>query len=141
MEKKLASRIRPKGDINNRGIKVTIDWDKVDNLMLLNPTSRDIQGVLGYTYETLNNAIKKKCGMTFHEYKDLQMGKTRMMLAQTALGLAKKGHWRALEFCLQNLNGWTKRTEFGVKKMSEEELKDVNEHLEKQLNELEDQGE
>lgn len=87
--------------------KTKIDWDKLNAMLQFGPTLRLCAEELGTTEKTLQRHIKREHNMTFEDYKDSKMDKTRLRLQEKAIMMASNGNATMMIFCLKNLCKWS----------------------------------
>mgnify|MGYP002640436069 CR=1 FL=1 len=58
----------PKGDKKIGRPLAVIDWEEVDKLFALQCTGEEIAGYLGFSYDTIERAMKREHGLSFAEY-------------------------------------------------------------------------
>jgi hypothetical protein len=92
---------------------VEIDMDQLKAMMRFKPTAADCAAFFKCSVDTIERRIKEYTitpeipeGLSFAEFRDQNMVRTRMNLVQTALKKADKGDNVMLIFCLKNLCGW-----------------------------------
>ena len=86
--------------------KFDLDWKVLDGMLQFNPSQRFCAEYLGCSAKTLERHIREKYDMTYLEYKDTKMDRTRFTLQQTAIQMAMKKDRTLLIFCLKNLCKW-----------------------------------
>jgi thymidylate kinase len=99
-----------------------VDWESLDALLQYSPTMTDCSDLLDVSVKTLERRIKKKYKMTFREYREKKMSRTRMKLVKKALEKAFGGDNVMMIFCLKNICHWQNDPEPPVQ---EEELEFV----------------
>lgn len=113
-----------------------IDWHKFDELLRHGANLVDSAYFLKVSTRTVIRAIRREKGMTFHEYANLNMGPTRMQLKQMMLKKAlTDGNFKALQFCMENICDWGRNYNHNFTSMPTEELEDLNEALQKEIDE------
>ena len=90
--------------------KAHVKWDDekvrlLDKYCQLKPTLLDVTELLNVSSDTIERYCRKH-GMTFAEYRNKKMAKTRMTLTQKALEMALNGNATMMIFSLKNLCGW-----------------------------------
>ncbi|MDH3324137.1 MAG: hypothetical protein OEL89_00700 [Candidatus Peregrinibacteria bacterium] len=86
---------------------IELDFEKLSGFCSLKAGLKDCAELMGVSERTIRNKIKEKYDISFTEYRDLKMSKTRMTLSQKALSMAKGGDRVMLIFCLKNFNKWS----------------------------------
>lgn len=104
-----------------------IDKEQLEKLMGYRPSSYDVGAFFKCDRNTINNFIKAEYSMTFKEFRQTHMSKTKLTLVQTALHRAIEGKNNdMLKFCLINIAGWTT----GIGNKHEFDDEDIIEDLE-----------
>ena len=88
-----------------------IDWGKLNGMLLFKATKDLCASELGVSKDKLHEDIRKRYGMTFQEYADKILDKTRWKLQNKAITLALGGNVSMLIFCLKNICKWSDRVE------------------------------
>lgn len=83
-----------------------LDWATIDGVLQFNATKPQCAKILDVSEDTIDRRIKEKHKQTFQEYKETQMGLTKISLQQKAIQMALAGHATMLIFCLKNLCEW-----------------------------------
>lgn len=83
------------------------DWDTLDKVLQFKPSLSDTAEIMKCGTDTVAVKIKKKYGITFHEYRDKKMASVRLTLTQKAIQMAKAGDKTMLIFSLKNYCGWS----------------------------------
>ena len=91
--------------------KAPFSWDKLDGLLAYKPSLIVCSDILDCHENSIKNHIKKRYGLTFTEYADRKMSKTKVKLVQKALDQAFGGNTTMLIFCLKNLCKWADKQE------------------------------
>ncbi len=86
--------------------KKNIDWDVLDQLCELRLTAKDCAAILKIDQETMQSRIYECYKITFSEYRETKLARTRRSLIEKALLMANGGCKTMLIFCLKNLCGW-----------------------------------
>ena len=68
-----------------------LDWSKLEGYCSLKANLKDCVELLGLSEKCIRKRIKEKYDLTFTEYRELKMSRTRMTLSQKALSMAKNG--------------------------------------------------
>lgn len=90
------------------GVKKNIDWDQLKKLCEFKADRKTCAYMLGTSESTLGRRIKERYGITFEEYRDKTMSKTRVHLVNKALKMAlEKDNVTLLIFCLKNYCGFS----------------------------------
>ena len=90
---------------------VQIDWLKLDTMLMFDASLNTCAMELGCCHDALEGAVKREKGMTFGEYKKLQLGKTVLRLKQKMIQLGLNGNIASLIFSLKNLSDWKDKVE------------------------------
>jgi len=90
--------------------KAHVKWDdekvrQLDKYCQLKPSLTDVSELLNVSDDTILRHCRKY-NMTFAEYRNKKMAKTRMTLTQKALEMALNGNATMMIFSLKNLCGW-----------------------------------
>ena len=88
-----------------------IDWDKLDAILRFNASMKDCVEIIGCSCNTIERRIKSKFNLTFDEYRDLKMSKTRMRLAQKQFDVAMAGDRALLIWLGKQCLGQTEKQE------------------------------
>ena len=81
-------------------------WDKLDGLLAYKSSLVVCGEMLGCHENTVKNHIKKRYGITFGQYADKKLSRTRVKLVSKAIEQATSGNTTMLIFCLKNLCKW-----------------------------------
>lgn len=112
--------------------KIEFNWDKLEALCQYRPFLSDVSEYLGVSEDTVERYIKKRYGITFAEFRDKKMFRTRFNLTEKALQMALSGNVTMMIFCLKNLCGWADKTEIKTNTEKEDDFKNyTNEELAK----------
>ena len=82
--------------------KCPFSWDKLDGLLAYKSTLTMCAEILNTTDTTIKNHIKKRYDLSFTDYADRKLSKTKVRLVQKALTMADAGNATMLIFCLKN---------------------------------------
>lgn len=91
-----------------------IDWDKLNAALQYGINLRDAAFFCDCSQDTLSVKIKENFGLSFPEYREKKMVKTRLTLLQKAHTIATSGNVTMLIFCLKNLCGWADKQETSI---------------------------
>jgi hypothetical protein len=94
--------------------KTPFSWDKLDGLLAYKSSLIVCADILEIHENTIKNHIKKRFGMTFTEYAEKKLSRTKVKLVQKALEMATSGNATMMIFCLKNLCNWSDREEHTV---------------------------
>lgn len=86
--------------------KAPFSWDKLDGLLAYKSSLVVCAEILETTDTTIKNHIKKRFDMTFTEYAERKLSRTKVKLVQKAIEQATSGNTTMLIFCLKNLCKW-----------------------------------
>ena len=86
-------------------------WDKLDGLLAHKSSLLMCSDILDCPESTIQNHIKKRYGLSFTEYANKKLSRTKVRLVQKALEQASSGNTTMLIFCLKNLCKWSDRNE------------------------------
>ena len=87
--------------------KAPFSWDKLDGLLAYKSSLVVCADILDTTDTTIKNHIKKRYNMTFTEYAEKKLSRTKVKLVQKAIEMANSGNATMLIFCLKNINKWS----------------------------------
>lgn|SRR3990167_865598 len=90
---------------------VDFNWERLEALCQRNMKLIDCCEIMQTSDSTILRRIKDKYKVTFEEYRDKKMARTRLKLVEKALELADKNNVTMLIFCLKNLCGWVDKKE------------------------------
>jgi hypothetical protein len=82
-------------------------WDKLDGLLAYKSSLVVCADILDCHENTIKNHIKQRYGMTFSEYSEKKLSRTKLKLVQKAIEQATSGNTTMLIFCLKNLCKWS----------------------------------
>lgn len=85
--------------------KVIIDWKVLDAILQFKPSREDCCSILNCSDTKLETSIRKKYDMTFREYRNFRMGRTRVKLAQKQFDVAMSGNTTMLIWLGKNWLG------------------------------------
>ena len=91
--------------------KSPFSWDKLDGLLLYKTSLKSCAEILDTTDTTIKNHIKQRFDMTFTEYAQRKISKTKVKLVSKALEMATSGNTTMMIFCLKNICGWQDKIE------------------------------
>tara|TARA_B100000214_G_C23958920_1_gene624289 strand:+ start:317 stop:715 length:399 start_codon:yes stop_codon:yes gene_type:complete len=106
-QKEIEETILPPYDLE----KAPFSWDKLDGLLLFKASLISCSDFLGVHENTIKNHIKKRFGLTFTEYTEKKMSKTKVKLVQKAIEMAMSGNATMMIFSLKNICGWQDKIE------------------------------
>ena len=72
--------------------RIVIDWTMVDNMCAVHCTGEEQAGILGYDYDTLNNACKREKKCSFSEYFRQKSANGKMSLRRQQYSTAISGN-------------------------------------------------
>lgn len=90
-------------------------WDKLDGLLAYKASLVVCADILECHENTIKNHIKKRHDITFTEYAELKLSRTKVKLVQKALEMANRGNATMLIFCLKNICKWVDKVENDIK--------------------------
>lgn len=90
------------------------NWDKLDGLLAYKATLLVCSDILEVGKSTLKVHIKKRYGLTFTEYGELKLSRTKVKLVSKAIEMALSGNATMLIFSLKNLCKWQDKLETEV---------------------------
>lgn len=86
--------------------KAPFSWDKLDGLLAYKSSLTVCADILETTDTTIKNHIKKRYNMTFTEYAEKKLSRTKVKLVQKAIEMATSGNTTMMIFCLKNICKW-----------------------------------
>ena len=86
--------------------KAPFSWDKLDGLLAYKSSLIVCADILETTDTTIKNHIKKRYNMTFTEYAEKKLSRTKVKLVQKAIEMATSGNTTMMIFCLKNICKW-----------------------------------
>lgn len=81
---------------DERGNRISIDWKKVDQLLIAGCTGREIAGQLGFHEDTLYNRVKEEFGVGFSAYSAEKYSTGDGMIKAKRFGKAMEGNVQVL---------------------------------------------
>ena len=75
---------------------VEVNWDKIDALLQCFGTLEECAAVTDCSVDTIENAVRKKFGITFSEYSRQKMGYGRASVKRALMQQALKGNMTAI---------------------------------------------
>lgn len=87
--------------------KAPFSWDKLDGLLAFKSSLVVCSDILECPESTIQNHIKKRYNLSFTEYSDRKLSRTRVKLVQKAIEQATSGNTTMLIFCLKNICKWS----------------------------------
>ena len=86
--------------------KSPFSWDKLDGLLAYKSSLTVCSDILEVHENTIRMHISQRFGMTFTEYAEKKLSRTKVKLVQKALEMAYSGNATMTIFCLKNLCKW-----------------------------------
>lgn len=86
--------------------KTPFSWDKLDGLLAYKSSLVVCADILECHENTIKNHIKKRFDMTFTEYAEKKLSRTKVKLVQKAIEMANSGNSTMMIFCLKNICKW-----------------------------------
>jgi len=119
--------------------KAPFSWDKLDGLLAFKSSLLVCSDILEVSERTIRNHIKERYGLTFTDYAEKKLSRTKVKLVQKAIEMATGGNTAMMIFCLKNINKWADRSEstIDVKNKTVEDLV-IEAKKKKQPKEIED---
>ena len=87
-------------------LNAPFDWNVLDTLLLYKSSCGMCAEWLGVHPNTIKNHIRQRFDMTFSEYAELKLTRTKVKLIQSAIEKSLRGNTILHIFCLKNLCGW-----------------------------------
>lgn len=97
-------------------------WDKLDGLLAYKSTLSMCADILECHENSIKNHIKKRYGLTFTQYAEKKLAKTKIKLISKAIEMGTNGHATMLIFSLKNICGWSDKIENTVVELPEIKL-------------------
>ena len=94
--------------------KTPFSWDKLDGLLAYKSSLITCSDILDVGETTIKDHIKWRYGLTFSEYADRKLSRTRVKLVQKALEMAYSGNVTMTIFCLKNIAKWSDNQELNI---------------------------
>jgi hypothetical protein len=91
-------------------------------MLMFDASLKTCEMELGICHDAIEKAVKREKGMTFGEYKKLQLGKTVLRLKQKMIQLGLGGNVTSLIFSLKNLSDWKDKVENTISDNSKIEI-------------------
>jgi len=91
--------------------KAPFSWDKLDGLLAYKSSLVVCADILDTTDTTIKNHIKKRYGLTFTEYAEKKLSRTKVKLVQKAIEMAMSGNTTMMIFSLKNICKWQDKIE------------------------------
>jgi len=115
---------KPTGNPNGRP-PIDFDWEILDNILRYKPSLEDCAELMKCHYDTIQNKIREKYGVTFSQYREKKMAHTRLTLTQKAIQMATSGNVTMMIFCLKNLCGWCDQPQVPMQTEDEAIISDI----------------
>lgn len=110
--------------------KAPFSWDKLDGLLAYKSSLVICADILDCHENTIKNHIKKRYGLSFTEYSEKKLSRTKVKLVQKAIEMALAGNTTMMIFSLKNICKWNDNNETSI------DLSKVNITIDKTDNEL-----
>ena len=94
--------------------KAPFSWEKLDGLLAYKSSLVVCADILECHENSIKNHIKKRYGLTFTEYAEKKLSRTKVKLVQKAIEQATSGNTTMLIFCLKNLCRWSDKQDLDV---------------------------
>ena len=94
--------------------KAPFSWEKLDGLLAYKSSLVVCADILECHENSIKNHIKKRYGLTFTEYAEKKLSRTKVKLVQKAIEQATSGNTTMLIFCLKNLCKWADRNDVEI---------------------------
>lgn len=94
--------------------KAPFSWEKLDGLLAYKSSLVVCADILECHENSIKNHIKKRYGLTFTEYAEKKLSRTKVKLVQKAIEQATSGNTTMLIFCLKNLCKWSDKQESAI---------------------------
>jgi len=94
--------------------KCPFSWEKLDGLLAYKSSLVVCADILETTDTTIKNHIKRRYDMTFTEYAEKKLSRTKVKLVQKAIEMATSGNTAMMIFCLKNINKWSDRQDIEI---------------------------
>jgi hypothetical protein len=76
----------------SKAVTEKFKWEVLDAVLQFKPSLIMCEEILGISHDTIERAIKKNFNMTFSEYREYRMSKTKFKLAQKQFDVAMNGN-------------------------------------------------
>lgn len=86
--------------------KSPFSWDKLDGLLAYKSSLVVCADILEVSERTIRNHIKDRFDLTFTEYAEKKLSRTKVKLVQKAIEMAHSGNVAMMIFCLKNICKW-----------------------------------
>ena len=96
---------------NYNPAKCPFSWEKLDGLLAYKSSLVVCADILETTDTTIKNHIQRRYGLTFTEYAERKLSRTKVKLVQKAIEMGLSGNATMLIFSLKNLAGWSDKQE------------------------------
>ena len=87
--------------------KAPFSWDKLDGLLAYKSSLVVCADILDCHENSIKNHIKKRYGLTFTEYAEKKLSRTKVKLVQKAIEMAMAGNVSMMIFSLKNICKWS----------------------------------
>ena len=87
--------------------KTPFSWEKLDGLLTYKSSLIVCADILDVHENTIKSHIKQRFGMTFTEYAEKKLSRTKVKLVQKAIEAALSGNTTLMIFCLKNICKWS----------------------------------
>lgn len=94
--------------------KAPFSWEKLDGLLAYKSSLVVCADILECHENTIKNHIKKRYDLTFTQYAEKKLSRTKVKLVQKAIEMATSGNTAMMIFCLKNINKWSDRQDIEV---------------------------
>ena len=81
--------------------KAPFSWDKLDGLLAYKSSLVVCADILEVSEGTIKNHIKKRFGLTFSQYAEKKLSRTKVKLVQKAIEMAMSGNTSMMIFSLK----------------------------------------
>lgn len=110
--------------------KAPFSWDKLDGLLAYKSSLVVCADILDCHENSIKNHIKKRYDLTFTEYAEKKLSRTKVKLVQKAIEMALAGNTTMMIFSLKNICKWNDNNETAI------DINKVNITIDKTDNEL-----
>jgi hypothetical protein len=94
--------------------KAPFSWEKLDGLLAYKSSLVVCADILECHENSIKNHIKKRYGLTFTQYAEKKLSRTKVKLVQKAIEQATSGNTTMLIFCLKNICKWADKQDVEV---------------------------
>jgi hypothetical protein len=94
--------------------KSPFSWDKLDGLLVYKSSLGTCADLLDVHENTIRMHISQRFGLTFTEYAEKKLSRTKVKLVQKAIEMAMSGNTSMMIFSLKNICGWADKNDVDI---------------------------